>query len=155
MEPKGPKMEPKSDQNASKNRCPKKVGPRDAHLLRCNTFLEPFWPKRSLQGSILASIFYRCLIQNGPAKLTGWPPFSHPFSDIDFWMHFGRSLAPFGGLLAPFWSLRVPLGLHFGALWSTWGPFWLHFDPCWHPFRSIRGPLGAFFVICHISGCHF
>ena len=55
-------------------------------------------------------------------------PFSRPFPKVDFWMHFGRSLAHFW---LPFGSLWFPLGspwLPFGTLWLTFGALWLPFS---------------------------
>ena len=81
-------------------------------------------------------------------------PFSRPFPNIDFGMHFGRPLAhfwhplgsnwlPFGLLwlllapfwhplallapLAPFWHPLAPFWPPFGSLWLPLAPFWLHF----------------------------
>ena len=82
-------------------------------------------------ASIFACIFNGKWSQNGPSWSLGGPPFWHPFSDIDFCMHFYRPLAhlwhPFGSILVAggrFWcplgSIVDPLdafGLHFGSPW--------------------------------------
>ena len=44
-------------------------------------------------------------------------PFSATFSDIDFWMHFDRHLAPLWALLAPFWSPLVAFGVILDPFW--------------------------------------
>ena len=53
-------------------------------------------------------------------------PFSRPFSNIDFLMHFGRPLAhfwhPFGSLWLSLGSLRLPLGALMAPIGSLWAP---------------------------------
>ena len=71
-------------------------------------------------------------------------PFSSPFPKVDFWMRFGRSLAPFWRLLlslalfclplAPFWHLfghfLVPFGSILAPFGFLLGSFWLLLAPC-------------------------
>ena len=63
-------------------------------------------------------------IPNPDEGRTFLPSFSRPFPKIDFWMHFGRPLAPFWLPLAPFWLPLAIFWLPFGTIWRT---FALHF----------------------------
>ena len=97
-------------------------------------FWMPFW-----------MAFLRFLVENGRQKARAherwcslFAPFWRPFSDIDFWMHFGRPLAPFWHPLGSIW---LPFGTLWAPFWSLWAPFWLHF-------RS----LGAILVKNHVFG---
>ena len=75
--------------------------------------------------------------RNGPISFPGTTllaPFSRPFPKIDFYMHFGRPLAP---LWLPFGSLWRTFGspwLTFGSPWLTFGSLWLPLAPFWLPF---------------------
>ena len=95
--------------------------------------------------SICASIFYRIVngfwSQNGSKSVWGMHAFCRSFSDIDFFMHFGRHLAPF-------WH---PLG----SILPPFGTFWVHFGPSWHPLGSILVALGIILAPFSTSGRHF
>ena len=85
------------------------------------------------------------MVPKGSPKLstrsTPGPPFWRPFSDIDFYMHFGRPLAP----------LWHPLG----SILAPFGTFWVHFGPSWHPLGSILVALGTILAPFSTSGRHF
>ena len=77
--------------------------------------------------------------RNGPISFPGTTllaPFSRPFPKIDFYMHFGRPLAPcwlpFGSLCLPFGSLWLP----FGTIWLPFGSLCLPFGSLWFSFGS-------------------
>ena len=90
-----------------------------------------------------------------------FPSFSRPFPKIDFWMHFGRPLAPFwlpfGSRLAPFDSLLAPFGsllAPFGTLWATFSlqltHFWCylaHFCPFGGSFSNFSHRFAPFWFI--------
>ena len=94
----GANTKPKSDQEASQNRCPKKVAKKV--------------PKSISVPLLLGSKTYSRTL-----------PFWRPFSDIDFGRHFGRSLAPFwrplGSIWGPWGILLAPLG----TFWPPLGTF--------------------------------
>ena len=65
------------------------------------------------------------------------PYFSRPCPKVDFWMHFGRPLAPFG--------------LPFGSLWPLLGSLWLTFGSLWFPFGALLVPLGSLLLTSFFS----
>ena len=77
--------------------------------------------------------------QNGPGESRGeviFATFSRPCPKVDFWIHFGRPVAPFG---LPFGSLWLLLG----SLWLTFGPLWLTLGSLWLTFASLLPPFGS------------
>ena len=66
----------------------------------------------------------------------------------DFWMHFGRPLAPFGFPFGSLWSLLdfLFLWLTFGSLWRTFGSLWLTFGSLCLPFGSLLRPFGSLWL---------
>ena len=95
--------------------------------------------------SILALIFYRLFHGKWtPKGMSGQSVFSHfrrPFSNIDFYMHFGRPV--------------VPLWHPLGSILTPFGTFWVHFGPSWHPLGSILAALGTILAPYSTSGRHF
>ena len=101
------------------------------------------------------------MVRRIPSPTTFLAPFSRPFPKIDFWMHFGRPLAPFWLPLAPFWLPFGHFWLHFGPFWPHFGPFWchfgplrLHFAPFWRHF-AVLAPIFAPFSISALEFCNF
>ena len=84
-----------------------------------------------------------------PTNLDAPPPggtFWLPFSDFDFWMHFGRLLVPFGSIWLPFWLHLV----HFWLLLAPFGTLLAHFGPFWHllaPFWLLGSYFGSFWTL--------
>ena len=88
--------------------------------------------------------------QNGPNFSPANRRFWHPFLDIDLFMFFGRPLAPFRHLLAPFllasfWLPLAPFGRPFGSKWLIVGVLWLHFGHSGNQFSHFCGRLASHF----------
>ena len=74
------------------------------------------------------------------------PYFSRPCPKVDFWMHFGRPLAPFGLPFCSPWPLLDSLWLTFGSLWRTFGSLLLTFGSLCLPFGSLLRPFGSLWL---------
>ena len=88
-------------------------------------------------------------------------PFSRPFPDIDFLMHFGRPLAhfwlplgslwaPIGSLLAPAGSLLAPFGSFLAPFGSLLAHFWCPLAHFWCPLLHFCSPGDPFSHFCCI-----
>ena len=119
-------------------------------------------------ASIFASILAHKMVPKWAILVTFLDTFFGHRSWIDFWLHFGRPLAPFGPPLGSLWLPFGSLSAHFGSLWlpfglslaplcSLWATLWLQLVPFWrslapfatlgHSFSHFWCPVAPFFLI--------